>query len=157
MASAEALPTFLREGDPLLDHSCGHWYERVYYTLLWPNWPAGYSRETAPAVYLPDKEKGAYRRITDEALCKAIETHFWMEIDEQNRRMVTQPGAMQISGMMGDPGQNRMGSAGMMDGGYMTPRTPTADLPAEGWTCPLCGKAGNTSRFCPECGGKRPD
>ncbi len=29
--------------------------------------------------------------------------------------------------------------------------------PAEGWTCPACGKTGITSRFCPDCGGKKPE
>ena len=28
---------------------------------------------------------------------------------------------------------------------------------AEGWTCPACGKAGNTGKFCSECGAKKPE
>ena len=29
--------------------------------------------------------------------------------------------------------------------------------PALGWTCPGCGRTGITSRFCPECGMKKPE
>lgn len=29
--------------------------------------------------------------------------------------------------------------------------------PESGWKCPSCGKAGITSRFCPECGAKKPE
>ena len=29
--------------------------------------------------------------------------------------------------------------------------------PQSGWTCPGCGRAGITSRFCPECGMKKPE
>ena len=32
----------------------------------------------------------------------------------------------------------------------------TADK-GEAWTCPKCGEAGITSKFCPECGAKRPE
>ena len=28
---------------------------------------------------------------------------------------------------------------------------------AEGWTCAVCGRAGNDSRFCPDCGSPKPD
>ena len=35
--------------------------------------------------------------------------------------------------------------------------TLTPEVPAvEGWTC-TCGKAGITSKFCPECGAKKPE
>ena len=27
---------------------------------------------------------------------------------------------------------------------------------AQGWTCPECGHAGNTGKFCEECGAKKP-
>lgn len=30
-------------------------------------------------------------------------------------------------------------------------------LPANGWTCPQCGKQGVTGKFCPECGTKKPE
>ena len=30
-------------------------------------------------------------------------------------------------------------------------------LPANGWTCPSCGTQGITGKFCPECGGKKPE
>ena len=33
------------------------------------------------------------------------------------------------------------------------PAAPAADAP---WNCPNCGKAGITSRFCPDCGTPRP-
>jgi len=40
----------------------------------------------------------------------------------------------------------------------VAPAAPTAPAaPAEGaWNCPVCGKAGITSRFCPDCGTARP-
>ena len=33
----------------------------------------------------------------------------------------------------------------------------TAASAAGGWTCPACGKTGITSRFCPDCGTKKPE
>ena len=30
-------------------------------------------------------------------------------------------------------------------------------LPAGGWTCPACGTAGISGKFCPECGAKKPE
>ena len=32
----------------------------------------------------------------------------------------------------------------------------TAARPAQGWTCPDCGHAGNSGKFCEECGAKQP-
>ena len=34
---------------------------------------------------------------------------------------------------------------------------PAAAPAADGWTCPACGTAGITGKFCPECGGKKPE
>ncbi len=33
----------------------------------------------------------------------------------------------------------------------------TAAPAASGWTCPTCGKTGNTGNFCPQCGAKKPE
>ena len=48
--------------------------------------------------------------------------------------------------------QQQNGVSGMADGSYMTPQPPKT----ASWTCPKCGAAGNTGRFCPECGSPRP-
>ena len=34
-------------------------------------------------------------------------------------------------------------------------KTPFTYLPPS-WTCPLCGRTGNTAKFCPKCGCARP-
>lgn len=153
LAATKGFPPVIRRNDPLMGRSCGHWYDRVYYHLLWPNGPAGYSRDTEPAVYILDEEKGEYRAVTDEALCKAIAAHHWQEIDEQNVRMMTMPGPMQKIVPIGNMGRLQTGFTGMMDGSYMTPQPPKPGPVSEAWTCPGCGKAGNTGRFCPEYGG----
>ena len=40
-------------------------------------------------------------------------------------------------------------------GGGVAPAAPDAPA-ADAWTCPACGTAGITGKFCPECGGKKP-
>ena len=37
-----------------------------------------------------------------------------------------------------------------------TPQAPRMQAPVAGWTC-SCGKAGNTGKFCEECGNKKPE
>ncbi len=32
-----------------------------------------------------------------------------------------------------------------------------ADVPDAGWTCASCGNAGNTGKFCTECGSPKPE
>ncbi len=157
LAATNGFPEVIRQQDPLMVHSCGHWYSQVYYHLLWPNWPAGYGRETVPAVYTLDEAKGEYRAVKDEGLREAIAAHYWQEIDEQNARMMTMPGPMRRTGPMGAQGMIQTGFTGMMDGSYMTPQPPQSAPVSAAWTCPSCGKAGNQSRFCPECGAPKPE
>ena len=71
--------------------------------------------------------------------------------------------------MMGFMGMNMAGNmannvTGGQGGGFgglhmyqpsAQPATPAA-APA-GWTCPKCGKTGNTGKFCAECGEKKPE
>ena len=37
------------------------------------------------------------------------------------------------------------------------PAAPAPTVQQTGWTCPSCGKAGIASRFCPDCGTKKPE
>ena len=68
---------------------------------------------------------------------------------------------MAMAGMMA----NNMGGGqgGGQNGGfgglhmYQPPTQPTAAPAPEGWTCPTCGKTGNTGKFCAECGEKKPE
>ena len=71
-------------------------------------------------------------------------------------------------GMLGDMMQMGMGMAamnamapqfaGMMQGFGGQPQTPPApETKPDGWTCEACGKTGITSRFCPDCGAKKPE
>ncbi len=43
-----------------------------------------------------------------------------------------------------------------MTGESTPPAAPSAPA-AEGWNCPSCGKSGIVSRFCPDCGAKKPE
>ena len=69
--------------------------------------------------------------------------------------------------IMGFMGMNMLGNTANSGGGVgglhmYTPPTqqqqaaPAAAAPA-GWTCPKCGKTGNTGKFCAECGEKKPE
>ena len=67
---------------------------------------------------------------------------------------------MAMAGMMAN---NMSGGQGGGQGGgfgglhmYQPPTQPAAAA-AVGWTCPKCGKAGNTGKFCQECGEKKPE
>ena len=51
--------------------------------------------------------------------------------------------------------QNR--AASMVGGASNALQPPKAAPVPDSWTCPKCGAAGNTGRFCPECGGKKPE
>ena len=66
------------------------------------------------------------------------------------------PPDIPFGGLTGLAAQQRKWASGMADGSYMTPRPPEAAPVLDPWTCPSCGAAGNTGRFCPECGGPRP-
>ena len=70
---------------------------------------------------------------------------------------------MAMAGMMAN---NMSGGQGGGQGGgfgglhmYQPPTQPAAAAAAAavGWTCPKCGKAGNTGKFCAECGEKKPE
>ena len=39
----------------------------------------------------------------------------------------------------------------------VSPAEPSGSVIQSGWTCGSCGKTGILSRFCPDCGGKRPE
>lgn len=56
------------------------------------------------------------------------------------------------SNMMGVGAQMGKEMSGAMTGALNN----TAVMPATGWTC-ACGKTGITSKFCPECGAKKPE
>ena len=68
--------------------------------------------------------------------------------------------------IMGFMGMNMLGNTANSGGGVgglhmyqpptQQPAAPAAAVPA-GWTCPKCGKTGNTGKFCAECGEKKPE
>ena len=67
--------------------------------------------------------------------------------------------------IMGFMGMNMLGNTANNGGGvgglhmYQPPTqgaAPAAAAPV-GWTCPKCGKTGNTGKFCAECGEKKPE
>ena len=61
--------------------------------------------------------------------------------------------------MAGNMANNVTGGQGGGFGGlhmYQPNQQPAAAVPA-GWTCPKCGKTGNTGKFCAECGEKKPE
>lgn len=72
-------------------------------------------------------------------------------------------------GVMGDivglgVGMAAMGTIVPQIGNMMSGMNPKAEpekaptVPApDGWTCPDCGKTGITSKFCPDCGAKKPE
>ncbi|MBR5534126.1 MAG: SPFH domain-containing protein [Ruminiclostridium sp.] len=58
--------------------------------------------------------------------------------------------------MAGGAGANAQGLFQM--GQQQAAAQPQTPAPAAGgWTCPACGTAGITGKFCPECGGKKPE
>ena len=166
MASAKDFPDLIREGDLLLGHSYRHPYGGAYYLLLFPDWPEGYRRDVQAAVYLEDKERGEHRRVVSETLSEAIRRDYWREIDWENAHPMTVgpgPGFRPeftlpplIPNSLAGMAQQQRNTFGMADGSYMTPQPPKAAPAPDPWTCPKCGAAGNTGRFCPECGSPRP-
>ena len=65
-------------------------------------------------------------------------------------------GAMgSVIGMTKDALNPIANASGQM-GASIIPNTAQAPATNEGWTC-ACGKSGITSKFCPECGGKKPE
>ena len=176
MASARDFPDVIREGDPLLDNSYRHYYGGAYYHLLFPDWPEGYRRDVQAAVYLEDKEKGEHRRELNETLSEAVRRDYWKEIDYMNTHPMTDGPSMErferdlreyaknnptlpnipFVGLKDLTAQQQNWASGTVDGSYMTPQPPKAAPVLDPWTCPNCGAAGNTGKFCPECGGPRP-
>ena len=62
--------------------------------------------------------------------------------------------------MAGNMANNLTGGQGGGFGGlhmYQPPTQPAASAAPAGWTCPKCGKTGNTGKFCAECGEKKPE
>ena len=175
MATVRDFPDLVREGDPLLDNSYRHYYAGSYYHLLFPDWPEGYRRDVQAAVYLEDQEKGEHRRVGSETLSEAVRRDYWRGIDYVNAHPMTDGPSMErferdlkayakehptptmlgfdLSALAAQQ-QNR--ASGMAGGDFHTPQPPKAAPAPEAWTCPKCSAAGNTGRFCPECGSPRP-
>lgn len=66
-----------------------------------------------------------------------------------------------ISDAINNVGKDRDGAG--KDNGYVEEATASCEEPvapapaaAAGWTCPECGKVGNTGKFCEDCGAKKP-
>ena len=175
MSSEKDFPDLIPEGDPILGNSYRHYYGGSYYHLLFPDWPEGYRRDVQAAVYLEDKERGEHRRVRNETLSEAIRKDYWREIDWANAHPMTDGPSMERFerdlkayakehptlpmlgfGLGALAAQQQNGVSGMADGSYMTPQPPKAAPVLAPWTCPKCGAAGNTGRFCPECGSPRP-
>ena len=176
MASPKDFPEVIQEGDPLLGNSYRHFYGGSYYHLLFPDWPRGYDRDTEAAVYLEDKEKREHRRVGNGTLSEAVRRDYWRKIDEANAHPMTDgpsmerferdlreyakknpnPPVIPFGGLTDLATQQQNWASGMVDGSYMTPQPPKTTPVLDPWTCPKCGAAGNTGRFCPECGSPRP-
>ncbi|MBR2490834.1 MAG: SPFH domain-containing protein [Ruminiclostridium sp.] len=60
---------------------------------------------------------------------------------------------MNMAGGAGANAQNLFQMAQQQAAAQPQPAPPAP----EGWTCPACGTAGITGKFCPECGGKKPE
>lgn len=58
--------------------------------------------------------------------------------------------------IMGESQKVGEGFGGAVASGVAPASNPAAGVPADAWNCPSCGKAGITSRFCPDCGMARP-
>ena len=176
MSDPKDFPDLIPEGDPRMGNSYRHYYGGSYYHLLFPDWPEGYRRDVQAAVYLEDKEKGEHRRVPSETLSEAIRKDYWRMIDYMSAHPMTDGPSMErferdlkayaeknpslpnipFGGLTTLAEQQQRWASGMADGSYMTPQPPKAAAILDPWTCPGCGKAGNTGRFCPECGQPKP-
>lgn len=179
MASAGDFPDLIREGDPLPGHSYEHHYEGAVYRLLFPDWPKGYDRDTEPAVYRISADGAVSTRVEDKALLEAVRKDYWKKIDEMNARPLPDGPFMERferdlreyakndPTLPDIPFGGLKHTSGMVDGpGMIAPQFRSALLESmekgsaaeekAPWTCPACGKAGNTGRFCPECGQAKP-
>ncbi|MBP5493331.1 MAG: SPFH domain-containing protein [Clostridiales bacterium] len=58
-----------------------------------------------------------------------------------------------LNPIMGQSNQMGQGFGNVVSGNTGAP----AQQPVGGWTCPQCGKIGNTSQFCPDCGTRLAD
>ena len=115
-------------------------------------------------------------RVEEEALREAVRRDYWRKIDfisahpvpdgpfmerfERDLREFAKknpnPPGIPFGGLTDMAAQQQRHFSGMVDGSYMTPQPPKAAPVLDPWTCPNCGAAGNTGKFCPECGGPRP-
>ena len=153
MQDLKTLPERIRRDDPRFGDSCGHRYEGKNYELFWSDYPR---KEEAPVVYLLNADKTEGSRVYDEELEKAVAEDWWIkaEVRIQNigRDEVYFPHA--VPPTPGVPSGLFAGAMMELSGGK-NPLLPDAPEP-EVWTCPNCGQTGNTTKFCTECGTKRP-
>ena len=153
MQDLTSFPDRIRLDGGWYNDSYSHRYEGKTYRLFWSDYPR---KEEAPLVYLLSADKGEGSRVWDEALEAAIVEDWWIkrEIRIQNigRDEVSVPPKTPL--MTGVPSGLFAGKMTELAGGK-NPLLPDAPEP-DTWTCPQCGQAGNTVKFCPDCGGKRP-
>ena len=152
MIDLKALPALIRDGDPRFRDAYDQWYEGKTYRLYWSDYPR---KEEAPAVYLLNAEKTEGSRVGDEVLATAVAEAWWIKaeyrIQSIGRDEVFFP--PKVPPVTGAPSGFFAGNMMELSAGR-NPLLP--DPPPETWTCPKCGQAGNTTKFCPECGAKRP-
>ena len=150
MMDLASLPDFIRDGDPRFRDAYDQQYEGKTYRLYWSDYPR---KEEAPAVYLLSAEKTEGSRVYDEALEKAIAEAWWMReeyrIQNIGRDEVFFP--PKTPPVTGAPAGFFAGKMMELAGG----RNPLLPDAPEAWTCLSCGQAGNTTKFCPECGSKK--
>ncbi len=134
------------------------WYKNAEYTLVFPD---GYAEEKRVFVYAHPESEDVYVRVRDAALCRAVHDDFWGGIRSS---------ILQTDGPAWYYEQFRTRSSPVPMGGMMSAlwaANPGADPPsdtAQGkekapenvWTCPTCGRAGNRSKYCPDCGAGSP-
>jgi hypothetical protein len=177
MASAKSFPDLIPEGDSVLASSYRHYYAGSYYHLLFPDWPEGCRRDVQAAVYLEDREKGEHRRVGSATLSEAVRRDYWRKIDCMSANPMTDgpsmerferdlkeyakehrnPPELPFGGLMNLAAQQQNRAAGMAGGAINALQPPKAAPVPDPWACPKCGAAGNAGRFCPECGGKKPE
>ena len=154
MIDLAALPDFIRDDDPRFRDAYDQRYEGKTYRLYWSDYPV---REESPAVYLLGADKTEGSRVRDETLERAVAEAWWIRteyrIQNIGRDEVCFPPKTPL--MTGAPTGFFAGN--MMElAGDKNPLLPEQPQKPDAWTCPQCGQAGNTTKFCPECGAKRP-